>query len=51
MLHAAFTHGAISRGAWWYLLPPGLGIVLVVLGFTLLGYTLDRVLNPRLRSR
>lgn len=51
MLHAAFTHGAISRGAWWYLLPPGLGIVLVVLGFTLLGYTLDRVLNPRLRTR
>lgn len=51
MLHSAFTNGAISRGAWWYLLPPGLGIVFVVLGFTLLGYTLDRILNPRLRTR
>ncbi|MEI7742308.1 MAG: ABC transporter permease [Chloroflexota bacterium] len=51
MLHSAFTNGAISRGAWWYLLPPGLGIVIVVLGFTLVGYTLDRILNPRLRSR
>lgn len=51
MLHAAFANGAISRGAWWYLVPPGLGIVFVVLGFTLLGYTLDRILNPRLRNR
>jgi len=51
MLHAAFTNGATSRGAWWYLLPPGIGIVIVVLGFTLIGYTLDRILNPRLRNR
>jgi peptide/nickel transport system permease protein len=51
MLHAAFTNGATSRGAWWYLLPPGIGIVIVVLGFTLMGHTLDRILNPRLRNR
>jgi len=51
MLHYAFENGAAGRGAWWYLLPPGLGIVIVVLGFTLLGYTLDRILNPRLRNR
>jgi len=38
-------------GAWWYLLPPGIGIVIVVLAFTLIGYTLDRILNPRLRNR
>jgi len=51
MLHSAFQIGATSRGAWWYLLPPGIGIVIVVLGFTLIGYTLDRILNPRLRNR
>ena len=51
MLHYAFDVGAASRGAWWYLLPPGIGIVVVVLGFTLIGYTLDRILNPRLRNR
>ncbi len=51
MLHAAFANGATSRGAWWYLLPPGIGIVVVVLAFTLIGYTLDQILNPRLRSR
>ena len=51
MLHFAFVSGATGRGAWWYFLPPGLGIVLVVLGFTLFGHTLDRILNPRLRER
>lgn len=51
MLHFAFETGATGRGAWWYLLPPGIGIVFVVLGFVLVGHTLDRVLNPRLRER
>ncbi|MEA2520724.1 MAG: peptide/nickel transport system permease protein [Actinomycetota bacterium] len=51
MLHFAFATGAIGRGAWWYFLPPGLGIVVVVLGFTLAGHSLDRILNPRLRER
>lgn len=51
MLHFAFVSGATGRGAWWYFLPPGIGIVVVVLGFTLAGHTLDRILNPRLRGR
>lgn len=51
MLHNAFVSGATGRGAWWYFLPPGLGILTVVLGFTLAGHTLDRILNPRLRDR
>jgi len=51
MLHFAFVSGAVGRGAWWYFMPPGLGIVLVVLGFTLSGHALDRILNPRLQER
>ena len=51
MLHFAFETGATGRGAWWYVLPPGIGIVVVVLGFVLSGHTLDRILNPRLRTR
>jgi peptide/nickel transport system permease protein len=50
MLHYAFVAGAAGRGAWWYLVPPGFGIVAVVLGFTMTGHTLDRILNPRLRE-
>jgi peptide/nickel transport system permease protein len=51
ILEFAFEEGAISLGAWWYLVPPGLCIVLVVLGFTMCGYALDEVLDPRLRER
>ena len=51
MLDAAFSHGAASIGAWWYLVPPGLAILLVVLAFTMCGQALESVLNPRLRGR
>jgi peptide/nickel transport system permease protein len=50
MLHYAFEAGAAGRGAWWYLIPPGFGIVFIVLGFSLTGHVLDRILNPRLRD-
>ena len=50
ILEDAFNVGAISTGAWWYLLFPGLCVVLVVLAFTLVGRTLERILNPRLRE-
>jgi peptide/nickel transport system permease protein len=48
MLNFAFTRGGLSAGAWWSLMMPGLGIVWVVLGCTLLGHGLERILNPRL---
>ncbi len=50
MLHNAFVAGAIGRGAWWYVVPPGVGIVVVVLAFTLTGHAIDESLNPRLRG-
>ncbi len=50
MLNFAFGRGAMSAGAWWALFAPGLGIVWVVLGLTLLGHGLEQVLNPRLES-
>jgi peptide/nickel transport system permease protein len=48
MLNFAFGRGAMSAGAWWALVVPGLGIVWVVLGLTLLGHGLEQILNPRL---
>lgn len=48
MLNFAFTRGGVSAGAWWALVVPGLGIVWVVLGLTLLGHGLERIFNPRL---
>ncbi|KUO51318.1 MAG: ABC transporter permease [Desulfitibacter sp. BRH_c19] len=51
MLHYAFETGATTLGAWWWIIPPGLCVVLVVLSFTFVGYALDEVFNPRLRRR
>ncbi len=51
MLHYAYEMGAVISRAWWWLLPPGICVVLVVLGFTFIGFALDEVLNPKLRRR
>lgn len=50
MLKSAMDTGAVTSGAWWYLLPPGLGIVVIVLSFTLCGRAMEAVFNPRLRG-
>ena len=50
MLNFAFQRGAMSAGAWWVLITPGLGIVWLVLGCTLLGHGLERIFNPRLET-
>ncbi|WP_103502055.1 MULTISPECIES: ABC transporter permease [unclassified Streptomyces] len=50
ILERAFHAGAISYGAWWYMLPPGFAILAVVLAFTLCGRAMETVLNPRLRG-
>ncbi len=51
MLHYAWANGAAGLPAWWYLLPPGIAIVLVVLAFTFIGTAFDEVLDPKLRKR
>jgi peptide/nickel transport system permease protein len=51
MLDNAFSVGAITTGAWWYIVPPGVCVVLVVLAFTLVGQALEDVFNPKLRER
>ena len=51
MLDEAFRAGALTREAWWYFLPPGLGIMAVVLAFTLIGSALEEIFDPRLRER
>ncbi len=50
MLEDAFSVGAMTTGAWWYVVPPGVCVVLVVLAFTLVGQALESVVNPRLRG-
>ena len=40
-----------SNGIWWTSVYPGLAIVLIVLGATLVGESLNDILNPLLRTR
>jgi peptide/nickel transport system permease protein len=51
MLKLALDSGAATGGFWWFVLPPGLAIVAVVLAFTLVGRALETVVNPTLRGR
>jgi peptide/nickel transport system permease protein len=51
ILEDAFSAGALSLGKFFWFVPPGLGVVFVVLAFTLVGQAFDEVLNPRLRAR
>jgi peptide/nickel transport system permease protein len=51
IIQEAFTQGALTAGYWWWLIPPGLAVVFVTLSFTMCGYALDEILNPRLRAR
>jgi peptide/nickel transport system permease protein len=51
ILDFAFSAGAATTGVWWWLVPPGLAIVFVVLAFTMCGFALDEILNPKLRER
>lgn len=41
----------ISNGIWWTAVFPGTAIVLAVLGMTLVGESINEVLNPLLRTR
>ncbi len=51
LLEAARSTGAPGLGAWWYFVPAGASVVLVVFAFTLLGNALDDILNPKLAGR
>lgn len=51
MLNYAFNNGAFSALAWWWIIPPGLAITLITLGFVFLGHAVDEIVNPRLRRR
>lgn len=50
MLHEAQSFGAFTAGAWWMLLPPGLGIALLCLVFLDLGKYLEERADPRLKG-
>lgn len=51
VLEDAYKESAVLAGPLPFIIMPGLCIVIVVLGFTFIGYAMDEVLNPKLRQR
>jgi peptide/nickel transport system permease protein len=51
MLYWASSNAALLRGAWWWFVPPGIGIALVGLSLVLMNFAIDQITNPRLKSQ
>jgi peptide/nickel transport system permease protein len=51
MLHEAHTFGAFANGAWWTVLPPGIGVSLICLIFMDIGRKLEERADPRLAAK
>jgi peptide/nickel transport system permease protein len=49
LIENAFERAAISAGAWWAIVPPGVLVALIILACSLLGGAVEDALNPRLR--
>ncbi len=50
MLNDAQAGAALTRGAWWWFVPPGLLIALLGAGLSLVNFAIDEIINPKLRS-
>lgn len=49
MINEAYYQGAFLMNAWWWIIPPIAGLVMLAAGFVLFGMALDEIVNPRLR--
>jgi peptide/nickel transport system permease protein len=49
VIQHGFERTAISNGAWWAIVPPGICVALVIMGCYLLGQAIEDALNPRLK--
>jgi len=50
MLYYAQNGFALQREAWWWFVPPGLVIALFGCGLSLVNFSIDEIINPRLRD-
>jgi peptide/nickel transport system permease protein len=50
ILESGFSTGAVYVGYWWWVLPPGLLVVLAAMTFVLLALGIEPIVNPKLRQ-
>ncbi len=51
ILHEAQKASAVLKNAWWWVVPPGLAIAVTALTFVMIGMALERIIEPRLKTR
>lgn len=51
ILHDALGGGAVLNGLWWWVIPPGFAIAIMGMTFAFIGFAMDRILHPKLRTR
>jgi peptide/nickel transport system permease protein len=51
ILQAANSGGAMLSGMWWWVVPPGLAIAFMGMTFAFVGFAMDKILNPKLKTR
>lgn len=51
ILHDAQTGGAFINNLWWWIIPPGLIMALLASSFVFVGWAMDKILHPKLRTR
>jgi peptide/nickel transport system permease protein len=49
MIEHAFDRTAVSSGAWWAIVPPGLAVAFVIMACYLVGQAIEDAVNPRLK--
>ncbi len=49
IINEAYYQGAFLMNAWWWIIPPIAGLIMLAAGFVLFGMALDEIVNPRLR--
>ncbi|MBW4033628.1 MAG: ABC transporter permease [Acidobacteria bacterium] len=50
ILFQAYNDLALTQGAWWWFVPPGLVIALFGCALSLINFSIDEIINPKLRN-
>ncbi len=51
IIQSAYNNGALYLGYYYWILEPSILLMITGLAFAMLGFSLDRIFNPRLRSQ
>lgn len=50
VMYDATSQGALYKGLYYWMIEPAILLMMLGIGFSLIGYSLDRIFNPRLRT-